>query len=56
MALPNALRNNTQQIDTAALNTARGKKGLETKIERFRFFNEALVRKIPPKRRPFSLH
>ena len=31
------------QIDTAALDSARGKEGLAAAIERFRFFNEVLV-------------
>ena len=39
----NAFRNDLERIDTAALNAAQGKKGLETTIERFRFFNEILV-------------
>lgn len=30
-------------IDTAALETARGKPGLAQTVERFRFFNEILV-------------
>jgi len=39
----NAFRNDLERIDAAALNAAQGKKGLETTIERFRFFNEILV-------------
>jgi hypothetical protein len=31
------------RIDTAALDSARGKPGLATEVERFRFFNEVLV-------------
>ena len=43
MAFHNAFRNDMKQIDTAALDAARGKEGLATTIERFRFFNEGLV-------------
>ncbi|MGZ4880142.1 MAG: hemerythrin domain-containing protein [Halobacteriota archaeon] len=43
MAFHNAFRNDLKQIDTAALDAARGKEGLATTIERFRFFNEFLV-------------
>jgi len=39
----NAFRNDTRLIDAAALDAARGKEGLATTIERFRFFNEVLV-------------
>ncbi|MGZ4913196.1 MAG: hemerythrin domain-containing protein [Halobacteriota archaeon] len=39
----NAMRNDMQLIDAAALDAARGKEGLAATIERFRFFNEALV-------------
>ena len=39
----NAFRNDLERIDTAALNAAQGKKGLDSTIERFRFFNEILV-------------
>ncbi len=39
----NALRNDIKQIDTAALNLARGKEGHTTTLERFRFFNEVLA-------------
>jgi len=39
----NAFRNDLERIDAAALNAAQGKKGLETTIDRFRFFNEILV-------------
>jgi hypothetical protein len=42
-AIHNAFRNDLKQIDTAALDSARGKEGLATTIERFRFFNEVLV-------------
>lgn len=43
MAFHNAFRKDMGQIDTAALDSARGKEGLATTIERFRFFNEFLV-------------
>ena len=43
MAFHNAFRNDLEQIDTAALDSARGKEGLATTIERFRFFNEMLA-------------
>jgi hemerythrin-like domain-containing protein len=39
----NALRNDMERIDAAALDAARGKEGLAATVERFRFFNEALV-------------
>jgi hypothetical protein len=42
-AFHNAFRNDMKRIDTAALDSARGKEGLATTIERFWFFNEALV-------------
>ena len=42
-AIHNAFRNDLKQIDAAALESARGKEGLATIIERFRFFNEVLV-------------
>jgi len=42
-AIHNAFRNDMQRIDAAALDTARGKEGLATTIERSRFFNEVLV-------------
>jgi hemerythrin-like domain-containing protein len=42
-AIHNAFRADITRIDTAALETARGKKGLTPTIERFRFFNEILV-------------
>ena len=42
-AIHNAFRNDLKQIDAAALASARGKEGLATTIERFRFFNEVLV-------------
>ena len=43
MAIHNAFRHDMSIIDTAALETARGKPGLAPTIERFRFFNEILV-------------
>jgi hypothetical protein len=43
MAFHNAFRRDMQMIDTAALDAARGKEGLASTIERFRFFNEVLV-------------
>ena len=42
VALHNAFRHDMDLIDAAALDSARGKPGLETTIERFRFFNEVL--------------
>jgi hypothetical protein len=42
-AIHNAFRNDLQQIDAAALDSARGKAGLAATVERFRFFNEVLV-------------
>ena len=44
MAIHNAFRRDMDGIDTAALDSARGKPGLVQTIERFRFFNEVLVR------------
>ena len=41
-AIHNAFRHDIQLIDTAALDAARGKPGLEETVERFRFFNEVL--------------
>jgi hemerythrin-like domain-containing protein len=41
-ALHNALRHDIQLIDAAALESARGKPGLEATVERFRFLNEVL--------------
>jgi len=43
MAIHNAFRGDMEIIDTAALDSARGKPGLTATIERFRFFNEVLV-------------
>ena len=43
MAIHNAFRRDMQGIDTAALDSARGKPGLALAVERFRFFNEVLV-------------
>ena len=42
VALHNAFRNDIARIDAAALESARGKPGLEATIERFRFLNEVL--------------
>jgi len=42
-AIHNAFRNDLAHIDAAALDSARGKAGLAATVERFRFFNEALV-------------
>jgi hypothetical protein len=42
VAIHNAFRADIERIDTAALEAARGKPGLEATIERFRFFNEVL--------------
>jgi hemerythrin-like domain-containing protein len=42
-AIHNAFRNDMDRIDAAALESARGKEGLENTIERFRFLNEVLV-------------
>jgi hypothetical protein len=43
MAFHNAFRRDMSIIDTAALDSARGKPGLEGTIERFHFLNEILV-------------
>ena len=43
MAFHNAFRRDMSGIDTAALDSARGKPGLAPAVERFRFFNEVLV-------------
>jgi len=43
LAIHNAFRHDMSIIDTAALDSARGKPGLAATIERFRFFNEVLV-------------
>ena len=42
-AFHNAFRADMAIIDVAALETARGKPGLASTVERFRFFNEVLV-------------
>ena len=42
VAIHNAFRADMAVIDTAALDAARGKPGLEATVERFRFFNEVL--------------
>src|SRR5437870_7377976 len=41
-AIHNAFRQDIKLIDAAALDSARGKPGLEATVERFRFFNEVL--------------
>ncbi|MDD1714646.1 MAG: hemerythrin domain-containing protein [Methanoregulaceae archaeon] len=38
----NAFRNDITRIDTAALESARGKTGQDTEIKRYRFYNEVL--------------
>lgn len=43
MAFHNAFRRDMAGIDAAALDSARGRPGLEPALERFRFFNEMLV-------------
>jgi hypothetical protein len=43
LAIHNAFRNDIDRIDAAALDSARGKEGLDATIERFRFLNEVLV-------------
>jgi hemerythrin-like domain-containing protein len=43
LAIHNAFRNDMMRIDTAALESAKGKQGLDPVIERYRFFNEVLV-------------
>src|SRR6266496_849824 len=43
LALHNAFRRDIAGIDSAALDSARGKAGLTATVERFRFFNEVLV-------------
>ena len=42
VAIHNAFRHDMELIDTAALESARGKPGLAAAVERFRFFNEVL--------------
>jgi hypothetical protein len=42
-AIHNAFRNDMSRIDAAALESARGNKGLTPAIERYRFFNEILA-------------
>ena len=42
-AIHNAFRVDMSRIDAAALHSARGKSGLGSAVERFRFFNEVLV-------------
>src|SRR5512143_760970 len=42
-AFHNAFRSDISLIDEAALARARGKPGLESQLERFRFFNEILA-------------
>jgi hypothetical protein len=42
-AIHNAFRRDIEGIDTAALDSARGKPGLAPVVERFRFLNEILV-------------
>lgn len=43
LAFHNAFRRDMSMIDTASLDSARGKTGLMPTVERFRFFNEVLV-------------
>jgi hypothetical protein len=43
LAIHNAFRHDMSGIDTAALDSARGKPGLAPTVERFRFLNEVLV-------------
>lgn len=43
IAIHNAFRRDMSIIDTAVLESARGKSGLAPTIERYRFFNEVLV-------------
>src|SRR5512136_718814 len=43
MAFHNAFRRDMSVIDSAALESARGKPGLAPTVERFRFFNDVLV-------------
>jgi hypothetical protein len=43
LAFHNAFRRDITLIDEAALQLARGKPGLESQLQRFRFFNEILV-------------
>src|SRR5258706_14408855 len=42
LAIHNAFRHDMELIDTAALESARGKPGLVATVERFRFLNEVL--------------
>src|SRR6266513_4367615 len=41
-AIHNAFRQDIKLIDAAELDAARGKRGLESTVERFRFFNEVM--------------
>ena len=43
LAIHNAFRNDILRIDAAALESAKGRKGLDATVGRFRFFNEILV-------------
>ena len=43
LAIHNAFRNDILRIDAAALESAKGMKGLDATVGRFRFFNEILV-------------
>jgi len=43
MAIHNAFRRDIEMIDAAALESARGKPGLMTSVDRFQFLNEVLV-------------
>jgi hypothetical protein len=43
LAIHNAFRRDIEMIDTAALDSARGKAGLAATVDRFRFLNDVLV-------------
>ena len=43
LAFHNAFRQDMAGIDSAALESARGKQGMDPALERFRFLNEVLV-------------
>ncbi len=43
LAIHNAFRKDITRVDTAALESAKGKQGLDATIARFRFLNEVLV-------------
>ena len=60
LAVHNAFRNDMVRIDTAALESAKGKQGLEATIERWRSAGRAIIQCIltgilfPPHRSPLE--